>query len=97
MHGHTGEGREAARLSQVYVGVPTDDDGVAPVALREDGHHVALGAAGNEDGVFLAEPLGGHRFEPVYGGVLALVGVAKLGLGDCHTHFHAWQGLGVTP
>ena len=56
------------------------------LALREHRHHVALGAAGHEDGVFFAEPLGSHRFEPVYGGVLALVGVAKLGLGDRHTH-----------
>ena len=73
------------------MGVPTDDYGVAAAALGEDGHHVALGAAGNEDGVFFAEPLGGHRFEPVYGGVLALVGVAKLGLGDSHTHLRARQ------
>ena len=88
----SGQGGGAGGLVPEDVGLVSHDDLIAALAVGEDGHQVAHGAAGHEEAGFLAEHLGSAFLEAVDGGVFAVDVVADLGAS--HGLPHGLGGLG---
>ena len=87
--------RGATRLRAQQVGPAVDDDGVAPVGQGGHGHVVAHRPGHEEQRRLGAEQLGHPVLEAVDRGVLALLVVAHLGLGDGAAHARRGTGGGV--
>jgi len=67
----------------------------APLAVGQQGHQVAHGAAGRKQARLLPQLLGGHGLQAIDRGVLAPDVVAQLGLGYGLAHGRRGQGDGI--
>ena len=64
---------------------------VAAAAVRKQGNEIGHGAACREEAGFLAHTFGRHRFQALYGGVVAKGIITHLGGG--HGLAHGGRGL----
>ena len=97
MRMNAAQSRRTALLVQEDVVHAADDQLVAAAAVGQDADQVAHGATGYEDGRFLAQDLGRHRFQAVDGRILAVDVVAQRGAGHRLSHGGSRHGHRVGP
>jgi hypothetical protein len=86
LHQHAGVERGATLFRAEEVRLAVGDDRLARLGMHLDRNLVAHRAAGQEERRLLAQQLGHHRLQPVNRGVLPLLLVADLRLGNRAAH-----------
>ncbi len=88
----TAKRSRSALFEQKCVPQAADNDFITPTAMDQIADHTRHGAAGDKQGGFFAQPLGGHFFQPIYRRVFTKHIIAHLRLGHCLPHGLSWLG-----
>ena len=82
--------REESTLVVVDMGQFFENDGLPPLGVGKDRHHVGHCRAENQHGRFFSEQLRGLLLQGDYGGVVPIVVVSYFGVGHGPSHGLRW-------